>query len=81
MSVLQKANWVYLKREYAMPEPIIPWQECPHSNCRQQRFHNLFCENSGVKHPVSDPMGRREFENELGEEHPDLTDKRQMEAE
>ena len=76
-----KANLVYLKREYAMSNPIIPWQECPSYDCRQRRAHNLFCDNSGVKHPVHVPRALERWLDDVDPQHPDLIEKRQMEAE
>ena len=66
-----------------MPNALIPWQECSHSNCRQQRWHNPFCENSGVDWDKirQQPEWPPKHWDVDGDMHPDEYDKRQMEAE
>ena len=66
-----------------MPNPLIPWQECPSSDCRMQKAHNPFCENSGVDWDKirQQPEWPPPHWDVDGEMHPDEYDKRQMEAE
>ena len=64
-----------------MPNPLIPWQKCPHIDCRWHHGHNPFCEYSGVKHPVHVPRALEGWLDEMDPPHPDLIEKREMEAE
>ena len=64
-----------------MPDPIIPWWECPHIDCHWQRAHNAFCENSSFKHPINVPGTLERWLDDVDPQHPDLIEKRGMEAE
>ena len=66
-----------------MPNPKMPWQECPSFDCQMQKAHNPFCENSGVDWDKirQQPEWPPPHWDVDGEMHPDEYDKRQMEAE